>query len=200
MSNIIAKDSVAFDGRCNTHTPLQNTTTIEETASNDYNATERSYSANRLPLGLSRSLSSEYIQDTTTQSLKNEFLILNDELCNAIETDTIDLQTPEDSSSPFLHHCSSIDKWEISFDCSELPATQTIEDASDDFSIVDSDSSYTDMITCQWKSPVNPTSSRDDNGYIQCSLTGALEPGMNFDNSSNPVLGLHDVDAKKKEI
>ena len=168
-------------------TSLQNTTTIEETTSNDNNATESSYSTNRLPLGLSRSVSSEYIQDSTTQTLKNQFLILNDELYNVIETDTIDLQTPEDSSSHFLHDCSSIDKWEISFDCSESPVTQTIEDASDNFSIVDSDSSYTDMTRHQWKSPVNPTSSRDDNGYIQCSLTGALEPEMNIDNSSNPT-------------
>ena len=211
MSNIIAKGSVAFDGRCNTHTPLQNTTAIEEIASDDYNATERSYSANRLPLGLSRSVSSEYIQDTTTQSLKNEFLILNDELCNAIETDTIDLQTSEDSSSPFLHHYSSSDKR-----IRESPTLLKIEDASDNFSIVDTDSSYTDMSRHQWKPPLSPTSLRDGSGYTQCSLVSALtnsidtstvEPETKYlpvlemnDHSSNPALGPDDVCTKKKEI
>ena len=196
--------------------PLQNTTTIEETTSNDNNATESSYSTNRLPLGLSRSVSSEYIQDSTTQSLKNQFLILNDELCNVIETDTMDLQTPENSSSPFHHDCSSIDKWEISFDCSESPATQTIEDTSDNFSIVDTDSSYTDMSKDQWKPPLSPTSLRDGSGYTQCSFSSALtnsidtstvEPETKYlpvlemkDHSLKPALEPDDVCTKKKEI
>ena len=149
--------------------PLQNTTTIEETTSNDYNATESSYSTNRLPLGLFTSVSSEYIQDTTTQTLKNQFLILDYEPYNETDTDAIHLQTAEDSSSSFLHHYSSSDKR-----IRESPTSLKIEDTSDNFSIVDTDSSYTDMSRDQWKPPLSPTSLRDGSGYTQCSFSSAL--------------------------